>query len=129
MKKAFAGVSAGEVEVHLVGGHRFSDRDETNFKTRHPGSRPLMSWHILDAVRKAGFTKINQSMLNAFPGGPLGPSPLCEQRLVQDNQRFAVVALHVKSGRIVTHSDWKSAEEEVPADMWTASNRMMATIP
>lgn len=128
LKKAFAGVNAGDVEVHLVGGHKYSDRDD-KFKSAKPGSRPLMSWHVLDAVRKAGFTKINQTMLNPFPGGPLGPSPLCELRLCQENQRFAVVALHLKSGLIVTHSDAKSADDEVPKEMWAASDRMVATIP
>merc|ERR1712130_341351 len=77
----------------------------------------------------AGFDKINQSMLNPFPGGPLGPSPSCEVKLVEDNQRFAVAALHLETGRVVTHTDAKSAEEEVPQELWAASSRMMFSIP
>lgn len=126
MKSAFAGVAPGDVEVHLVGGHKYSDKDAA---LKVPGGKPTMSWHVLDAVRAAGFDKVNQRMLNPFPGGPLGPSPACEAKLIGDNQRFAVAALHLETGRVVTHSHADSAEQEVPAEMWRESSQMMFSIP
>ncbi|CAE7838106.1 unnamed protein product [Symbiodinium sp. CCMP2592] len=115
-------VSPSDVEVHIVGGHEWSDRNST-LNIDSTGKKSHLSANVIDAVKTAGFKNINQTMLNPFPGGPLGPSPMCEYRLIKDNQRIAVAALHMETGRIVTHSDAASAEEEVPPEWWAASDR------
>ncbi|CAJ1365108.1 unnamed protein product [Effrenium voratum] len=124
MAHTFTGIGPQHVHVHIVGGHQYTEKDEN---LRIQGGQPSMSWHVLGAVRAAGFTKINQKMLNVFPGGPLGPSPMCERRLVQDNQRFDVAALHLKTGCIVTHTD-HSAESAVPTEMYQVNDKITWTV-
>ena len=123
LRTCFAEVSPSEVEVHIVGGHEWADRNNNTLNVDSIGKKSHLSGLVIDAVKTAGFKNINQTMLNPFPGGPLGPSPMCEYRLIKDNQRIAVAALHMETGRIVTHSDAASAEDEVPRDWWAASDR------
>ena len=127
LRACFTEVSPGDVEVHLVGGHEYSDCN-SSLKEEFNGQKQRLSWHVIDAVKKAGFKNINQTMLNRFPGGPLEPSPMCEYRLVEANQRIAVAALHMETGHIVTHSHTASADHEIPPDWWAANDRAVSSI-
>eukprot|EP00929_Paragymnodinium_shiwhaense_P013236 TRINITY_DN121101_c0_g1_i1.p1 TRINITY_DN121101_c0_g1~~TRINITY_DN121101_c0_g1_i1.p1 ORF type:complete len:448 (-),score=48.30 TRINITY_DN121101_c0_g1_i1:145-1488(-) len=117
LKAAFEGTDPSKVEVHVLGGHAVEDGSTALASVYFKGDpqRSLLSWHIIDAVRSAGFSRINTALLNVFPGAPCESMEI-EMRLRQENQRFVLAALDLETGNIVTHSE--HATDPVPSEWW-----------
>jgi len=124
LRGTFGHVPMTQVQVHIVGGHKATDHDgalKDIFKSKR--TKQFLSWHVIDAVKSAGVVNIDVSMLNRFPGGDL----LQEQRLRDSNQRFCCAALHMETGKVVTHTEESSSR--VPAEWWTQDNFCLSCLP
>lgn len=123
LKTAFADVLPSDVEVHLVGGFASEDGNTAISSVYFPRDpqRGLFSWHVMDAVRSAGYNCINTAMLNAFIGESCDSQEI-EMRLRRENQRFVCAALDTETGNIVTHTE--HASSPVPQEWWSRENRL-----
>ena len=88
--------------------------------------KQLLSWHVLTATKAAGFSRISTAMLNRFPGGDLSII-VAEPRLRVSNMRFCCAALHIGTGKVVTHTE--EATSTVPRAWWAEDSRAMRSIP
>jgi hypothetical protein len=112
MQRCFSTVAnKSEVRVSLVGGHQATDHDnalQACFRNR-TSAHQCFGWQIAESVRLAGFTNIDQALLNVFPGSPPDPTAIhdWEPSLAKDNQRFFAVGLDVHTGAIIAETDWQ----------------------
>ena len=123
LKSSFADVAASDVEVHLLGGFACEDGNTAISTVYFKGDaqRGLFSWHVLDAVKQAGFHRVNTVLLNVFEGESC-ESVEIEMRLREENKRFVCAALDSETGNIVTHT--KHASCPIPPDWWARERRL-----
>lgn len=133
LRSLFSSCHHDEVHVSLVGGHAYSD-DDMGLKRYFPNDkrRWTLSAVLMDAIHKAGLGKskdvseskgshaiagagsIDCTLLNRFNHDRPISSMQYEAELYRTNNRFIVAAIHMDSGRIMTHTDYEANRQMMP---------------
>jgi len=69
------------------------------------------SWHVENAILKAGLNDIRRNLLNSFPGMTMIKTMEDEISLRKQNQRLNIVAIDLMTGAVMVHS--KESEESI----------------
>ena len=104
--QAFEGVERSSVQVYIVGGQLCEDRYTSLASIfGRDTEKHCFSWHVRQCVKNAGLNLSAEStrLLNCFPGVPSSEDSF-EHQARMSGQSFCLVALDLRSGRLVTQS-------------------------